>query len=64
MVAERKGWVFPVFADDPVIQHCVEEALMSRVDAAKVREQEEQHKRTAIKAAQDKVADMMRRLRG
>ena len=62
-MAERKGWVFPTFAEDPVIQLCVEEALMARVDAVKLREKQEQHKRTAIRAAQDKVAETIARLR-
>jgi len=62
-VAERKGWRFPRVSDDEVIQFLVEEALMSRVDLAKLREQEVEHKRSAIRSAQDRAAAAVQRLR-
>jgi hypothetical protein len=63
MVAERKGWVFPTFAEDPVIQLCVEEALMARIDAVKAREAEDRHKRAAVAAAQKRAQEEIERRR-
>ena len=62
-MAERKGWVFPRFAEDDVIQHCVEEALIARADHVKLREKQEQHNRAAVEAAQDRANDELARRR-
>ena len=55
LVAERKGWVFPCFAVDAVIQHTVEEALMARVDAVKARQAEEAANERAVADAQERI---------
>lgn len=46
-----------------MIQHCIEEALMFRDDQQTLREQQEQHKRSAVKGAQDRAQQALERLR-
>ncbi len=63
-LAERKGWVFPRFSEDDVIQHCVEEALATRVDVLNAREAEAKYRRDAVKAAQARAEANLRSHRG
>jgi hypothetical protein len=53
--AKRQQGAFSVFSDDPVIQWCVEEALMEKLDREERRQREQAENQAAIAAAQAQV---------
>lgn len=55
LLAERKGWLFPRFSEDDVIQHCIEEAGVARIDAIRARAEEHAANESAVRAAQERV---------
>jgi hypothetical protein len=55
--ARRQHGTFPTFSDDPVVQFCIEEALIEKLDAHERRQHEEAANAAAIAAAQQQVLD-------
>lgn len=61
---KRQGGSFPPFTRDPVVQFCVEEALLTLVDVHDIRDRQQDARDAAVAEAQRAVADRMAKLQG
>jgi hypothetical protein len=57
--ARRKGGEFPLFSDDDVVQHSVEEALAVRLERFEAIQEEEAARAAAVAAAEKRVQDAL-----